>query len=321
MTINWEPLRAILADHERFVLSSHVRPDADAIGSELGVARFLESLGKSVRIVNPSATPPNLEFLDPERRVKKLGQDIGPDELADAQVHIVLDTSAWAQLLDVGAVLRESSAVKVVIDHHVSFDDLGAIEFKDPEAEATGALIVRMLDALGHRITPQIAVPLFCAVATDTGWFRFASATSETYRIAAELIDAGARPALIYQQLYEQYSHARVRLAGRVLGRVALECGGRLAHTWVEQADLAETGAKPVETEDMVNECLRIAGTECALIAIEQPNGRIKVSFRSRTGLDVARVAEQFGGGGHRQAAGAVLDGPLSTAKRQAVAA
>lgn len=315
MTIDWEALRDILESNERFVISSHVRPDADAIGSELALAAILERLGKTVRIVNPSETPPNLAFLDPDCRIKKIGQGITHEEVADADVHVVLDTSAWNQLLDVGKVLRKTQAAKVVIDHHFSADDLGALEFKDQRAEATGSLVFRMAKALDLPLDSEIAMPLYCAIATDTGWFRFPSTTAETMRTGAELIDAGAQPHVIYEKLYEQFSFGRVRLTGTALSRVTLECEGKLAYTWIMQDDFATTGAKPVETEDLVNECLRIAGTKAAFIAIEQINKNIKFSLRSRTELNVAQIAERFGGGGHKQAAGAVLSGPLAKAK------
>lgn len=321
MNINWEPLRSILEDNERFVLSSHVRPDADALGSELGVAALLEALGKDVRIVNPSATPEHLFFLDPEHRVKKIGDGVTADDVANTDVHIVVDTSAWIQLQGVGDVLKKTNAKKVVIDHHVSADDLGAIEFKDTRSEATGSLIVQMAHALGYQLPAKAATPLYAAIATDTGWFRFSSTTSETMRIAGELIDLGAQPNLIYQLLYEQRSLARLRLAGRVLSRVSVVDEGQIAFTWVSRADFSETNSRPVDTEDLVNECLTIAGTQAAFIAIEQLNQRIKVSFRSRTDLNVAAVAEQFGGGGHKQAAGAVLPGPLETARDRVQAA
>lgn len=321
MKIDWEPLREIIESNQRFVLSSHVRPDADAIGSELAMAGILEELGKSVRIVNPSEIPGSLYFLDPTRRIKKLGDGITPEEIADTDVHIILDTSAWAQLLDVGKVLKKSTAKKVVIDHHFSSDDLGAIEFKDVEAEATGGLVFRMAESLGYEITPEIALPLFCAIATDTGWFRFSSTTGETMRTIGRLIDAGLKPNVIYSQLYEQYSIARIHLAGRVLDRVTLDADGKIGYTWVEQGDFAATNAAPVDTEDLVNECLRIAGTEAAFIAIEQQNKRIKVSLRSRTTLNVAAVAEKFGGGGHKQASGAILPGNLNSAIKEILSA
>ena len=321
MIIHWEPLREILQSNRRFVLSSHVRPDADALGSELGLAAILESLGKEVRIVNPSAIPQTLQFLDPTGRVFKIGESITPEAVADTDVHIVVDTSSWNQLQDVGHVFDERRRRKVVIDHHASSDDLGALEFKDIKAEATGVLILEMADALDLTIPPSVATPLFCAVATDTGWFRFSSTRESTMRVAARLIDLGARPDVIYRELYEQYSLGRIRLAGIVLSRVTLDCDGRLAYTWVEAADFARSGARPVDTEDLVNECLKIAGTQCAFIAVEQLNKTVKISFRSRTGTDVAAVAEEFGGGGHKQAAGATLSGALNDATQRVLAA
>ena len=210
---------------------------------------------------------------------------------------------------------------KVVIDHHASSDDLGALEFKDIKAEATGVLILEMADALDLTIPPSVATPLFCAVATDTGWFRFSSTRESTMRVAARLIDLGARPDVIYRELYEQYSLGRIRLAGIVLSRVTLDCDGRLAYTWVEAGDFAKSGSRPVDTEDLVNECLKIAGTQCAFIAVEQLNKTVKISFRSRTGTDVAAVAEEFGGGGHKQAAGATISGALNDATQRVLAA
>ena len=320
MEIDWEPLREIIDTHQRFVLSSHVRPDADALGSELAMAELLEGLGKSVRIVNPSAVPDNLKFLDPHGRAQKIGQDARAEQVAEADVHIVLDTSSWVQLGDVGKVLKSSPAKNVVIDHHASSDDLGAIEFKDVTAEATGALVFRMARALDCPLTASMATSLFCAIATDTGWFRFSSTTGRTLRIAGELIDLGVQPHVLYRLLYEQCSVGRLRLRGRVLSGVTVDEGGRLAYVQAGREDFKQTGAAPVDTEDLVNECLKIDGTECAFIAVEQFSGKVKISFRSRSELNVAAVAEQFGGGGHRQAAGAMLEGPLATAIEKVVA-
>lgn len=321
MTINWEPLHEIIESNRRFVLSSHVRPDADALGSELAVAALLENLGKAVRIINPSAAPKGLAFLDPDARVRKLGNGVTAEDVCDTDVHVILDTSSWVQLADVGKAMQKSRAKKVVIDHHVSSDDLGAVEFKDTRAEATGAMICRMADALELPLSADMAKLLFCAVATDTGWFRFPSTTSDTMRLAGQLIDLGAEPHWLYQQLHEQFSPVRLKLAGRVLSRINLECDGLLAYTCVEWNDFVQTGATPVDTEDLVNECLTIAGTKCAFIAVEQQNKQIKISLRSRLGVNVAAVAEQFGGGGHKQAAGTVLPGPLADAMAKVITA
>jgi phosphoesterase RecJ-like protein len=315
MTIDWQPLREIIESHDRFVLTSHVRPDADALGSELGLLGVLESLGKQVRVINPSATPQHLQFLDPTGRIQKLGGEVTVAAACDTDVHIVLDTGSWQQLNDLRRVLETTAARKVVIDHHVSADDLGALVFRDVTAAATGVLIVELAEFLNHPLHADVASRLYCAIATDTGWFRFPNTDSRALRMAARLVDRGVEPHRVYQQLYERSSLSRLKLHGRVLSRVQLDCQGRLAHTYVLQQDFKETGAHPSDTEDLVNDCLKIDGTECAVIVVEQASGQIKVSFRSRTDLSVAALAEQFGGGGHRQASGALLPGPLVTAQ------
>jgi len=312
--INWDPLRELVDAHQRFVLTCHVRPDADALGSQVALAEFLEAQGKSVRIVNPSPTPDHLAFLDPDGRVEQIIAEVSVEDACDTDVHVVLDTSAWGQLVEVGAVLKKTAATRVVIDHHVSSDDLEAVMFKDEQAEATGAMVFDLAESCGWEVSPSAASALYCAIATDTGWFRFSSTTAATMAAAGRLIDLGAEPHLLYRRLYERISPARLRLVGLILGRLEVGCNGRLAWLTVRQDDFVRTGAVPNDTEDVVNQCLRIEGVECAFIAIEQKNRRVKVSLRSRGDVDVANVAQGFGGGGHRQAAGATLDGPLDEA-------
>ncbi len=319
--MDWQPLIKIVDKHQSFVISSHVRPDADAIGSETALAEILEQMGKTVAIVNPSAMPGALRFLDPTQSIRLISTPEGKQAVEQAEIHLIVDTSAWAQLADVGVAMRAAQSRKIVIDHHVSSDHLNATEFKDTSCEATGSLIFDLARYVKTIISPLMATRLFAAIATDTGWFRFPATRGETYRIAGELLDHGAVPHDIYRQLYEQGSISRTRLTGRVLSRVVLECEGRFAHTFASQGDFQELNASPPDTEDLVNECLRIAGTRAAIIAVEMPNRMIKVSFRSRQGLDIAQVAEQFGGGGHRQAAGATLPGPLTEALTRVVAA
>ncbi|MCA9096883.1 MAG: bifunctional oligoribonuclease/PAP phosphatase NrnA [Planctomycetaceae bacterium] len=321
MTMDWSDLVKTIKAHTQFVITSHIRPDADALGSELALARALKKLGKQVRIVNASPTPTRLQFLDPDKSILILGQGIQEEEALETDVHIIVDTSAWGQLGEVARVFRRTSAKKIIIDHHVSSDEMDAVEFKDVQSEAAGTMIFDLVTALGVKIDMEIAEPLFCAIATDTGWFRFPSTRHKTMDVIASLMDAGVEPYKYYTQLYEQMSLGRMKLAGRALERMKLECEGLLGHTFVKFDDYAETGAEPADTEDLVNECLRIKGTTCALIAIEQPNRQIKVSFRSRPGVNVAAVAEQFQGGGHKQAAGAILPGPLEQAYKSTLQA
>jgi phosphoesterase RecJ-like protein len=315
MNVDWNGLAELLRRHEKFVLTTHVRPDADALGSQLGFAGLLRHLGKQVKIINASAVPPRLKFLDPDGECGQLGPDWSEQSVLEADCHVILDTSSWIQLAELGKLFKKTNAVRVVIDHHASADDLHALDFKDVTAEATGAMVFDLAESQGWPLTPGMARALYCAIATDTGWFRFPSTTSATMRRIARLIDCGAEPAVLYGALYEQCSLGRTRLAGRCLSRMMIDAGGRLAWTYITLIDYRETGAEPTETDDLVNEGLRLAGVEAAYILIEQPNGNVKASLRSRSHLDVSAVAEKFGGGGHRQASGAMVPGPMAEAQ------
>src|SRR5439155_8470320 len=176
----------------------------------------------------------------------------------------------------------------------------------------TGRLVVEAAEALGVRLTREMATPLFAAVATDTGWFRFASASAGTYRIAEKLIDSGADPAAIYNALYEQDTLSRVRLRGVILSHIETELSGRLAYTYVLKEDFAKTNALPSDTEDVINSLLAIGGTQVAIIFVEQQSGGFKISFRSRSSVDCSKLAEKWGGGGHKAAAGAFIQGSLA---------
>lgn len=321
MPVDWNALADLIRRHQKFVLTTHVRPDPDALGSQLGFAGLLEHLGKEVRIANASSVPSRLQFIDPHRRCEQYPSQVCEQTVLEADVHVILDTSAWVQLAELGKPFKKSPAVKIVIDHHASSDQLGAIEFKQVEAEATGAMVFDLAESQGWPINRDMARALYCAIATDTGWFRFPSVTSETMRRAARLIDLGAEPAVLYNLLHEQNSLGRTRLAGRCLTRMMVDAGGRLAWTSVSLVDYRETGADATETDDLVNECLKLAGVEAAFILIEQPNGNVKASLRCRSHLDVAVVAEQFGGGGHRQASGATVPGPMAEAQQKIVTA
>lgn len=309
--VDWNRFVHLVRSHQRFLLTTHIRPDADAIGSVLGMARILDRLGKTVEIVTGFEVPPTLRFLDPERRIKRVGADVSKELLDSIEVLLILDTSAWAQLGEMGDVIRTTKAKKAVLDHHVSGDDLGAEWFKDSTAEATGRLVAQAAEHLGVELTPEIAQPVFAALTTDTGWFRFSSTTSDTLRLGARLMDAGAVPADLYKQLYENESLGRLQLIGRALSHLQTDLNGRLIYTWISLDDFKAAGALPSDSEDIINMLLSVGGTEFALIFVEQRSGGFKISFRSRCNLDCSRIAEQFGGGGHRKAAGAFLPGVL----------
>jgi len=314
MSIDWRPFVDLVRENDRFVLTTHMRPDCDAVGSCVALAEALRTLGKKVRVVIGDPVPPHIAFMDPNDDVSVLGCDVSADELKP-DVLIVLDTSAWSQLGPMANVLKKTAARKVVIDHHASSDDLGAECFKNSQAEATGRLVLEAIKALEVTVTPTMASTMFTAIATDTGWFRFSSVNEATFAAAAELVRAGASPKGVFSLLYEHNSMPRLLLQGHILAHAQEDLGGRLIYSAATNADFAATGAEATDTEDIVNRLLSAAGAEVAVLFQEQDDEDIKVSLRSRGTTDVRRIAEQFGGGGHIAAAGVRYAGTLAQAQ------
>jgi phosphoesterase RecJ-like protein len=313
MPVDWSPFVDIVRRHERFLLTTHIRPDGDGLGSMVALAEVLKRQGKEVQMTIASSFPPRYRFLDPEAHILQFttAGNLG----AQAEVVIVLDTGTWNQLATFGPFLRGLPAEKVVIDHHQTQDDLGALRLVDVTAEATGRLVDEAIEALGVPLTAAAAGALFVALAMDTGWFRHSNATAKTFALAEKLVAAGARPEQLYERLFEENSLSRLKLTGLVLERLEVTAGGRVASTEIRRSDYQTTGATPQDTEDLVNYTRSLAGVEVGLLFLEQPRGGVKVSFRSRARVDVARLAEQFGGGGHRLASGAILELSLEEAR------
>jgi len=315
MRLDWASLLDLLRGCGRVVLTSHVRPDCDALGSELGMLGILEAIGKDVRIVNAQATPAGLAWIDPDRRIESLAEGVRKEDLLDRDLFLVVDTSAWAQLGAMGDVAKAMREKVLVIDHHVSEDDISDRWFKDTSAEATARIVYEIGLRLKVPLSERIATPLYAGLSTDTGGFRFPSTTGETFRVAARLVDAHASPPTIYRELFEQDSIARLHLVGRTLAGARVSHEGRIITSTVRLADIKEVQALPSDTEDLINLTLAVKGTELAVILIEQPDGRIKTSFRSRCHVDCNALAARFGGGGHKAAAGAILPGPFEAAQ------
>lgn len=315
MPINWSPFVDLVRAHQHFLLTTHVRPDPDGLGSQLALADILAGMGKDVQMVIASDWPPRYNFLDPNRRIQRYQ----PPGVAHRQteVIIVLDTGTWTQLGNFGDFLKASAAKKAVIDHHISQDDLGGLRLQDTSAEATGRLVYEAAQALGQTVSKQAASFLFAALATDTGWFRHQNTSAATFALAEKLVQAGAQPTWLYDQIYEQNTVARINLLGLVLQRLQVTDGGKIAYSEVFKDDYAKTGAIPQDTEDAVSYTRSIAGAEVGLLFLEQPAGGIKISFRSRSSVDVAKIAESFAGGGHRLASGATLHTSMADAQKR----
>jgi len=319
MPLDWTPFIEFVQRHQRFLLTTHIRPDGDGLGSMLALAAALQQRGKSIHLAVASVLPPRYDFLDPQRTVRQFQLPGREYDACDAI--LVLDTGTWNQLGDIGIYIQQRQLPSLVIDHHLTQDDLGGQRLVDSTAEATGRLIYEAISALGETLSPTAAQGLFVALATDTGWFRHSNTTAATLELAARLVEAGANPTTTYEMLFEQNSLARLRLTGLVLDRLELHEDGQVCTSEIRREDYTQTGAVPQDSEDLINYLRSLQGVELAILFFEQPLGGIKVSFRSRSRVDVARLAESFGGGGHRRASGAVLETNLSEARSRILAA
>lgn len=319
MPLDWTPLIDLLKRSERPLLMTHVRPDADGLGAQLAVADALRGMGKKPRIVIASKLPPRYEFLDPDR--SRIENFYPPgDKFRDCDAIVILDTGTWGQLGDFGPFMKAFTGPKAVVDHHQTQDDLGGFAFVDTTAEATGRLAFEITVALEMPVTTFAANMMFMAIALDTGWFRHPNTTARTFELCHHLVQLGANPTTLFEQLFESAPIARLKLIGKALERIQTTANGKIGWTEIFISDYTATGAVPGDTEDLINYPRSIDGVEVALVFIEQFDGGTKVSFRARSLVNVAEIATRYGGGGHKLASGARLPGPLADAKAKVLA-
>lgn len=295
------------------LLACHVRPDGDALGSLIGLALGLERLGKSVQPVSQDGVPELYRFLPCWDRV--LTEPSGPCDLA-----IGLDADGSDRLgRNEAAVL--AAPVVIDLDHHTGPDPFGSIQVVDPSVAATGELVFELLEELGVPLDAEIAACLLTAILTDTGSFRFSNVTAGTFQKAGALVEAGAHPAPIHAAIYGSRPLSASCLLGRMLGSLETAEDGRIVWGALAQKDFLETGTTTEATEGFVDQVRMVEGSDIALFFREEPNGEIRVSLRSPGTANVARLADEFGGGGHIPAAGCTLLTPMSEAVEQVVAA
>jgi len=311
-------LAARLAGAGKILLVTHARPDGDALGSMRALAEAAREAGKTVHMLVPDAVPRRLAFLLGDSPCAGPGR-FGP--LADgADVIVVLDTCSSAQLDDVAEAVAAQREKMVVIDHHATRDDIADIVWIDTSAAATGVMVGELIDRLGWTLTRQGAEALVAAVATDTGWLRFANTDARALRAVAGWLDAGVRTDILYRRIYQNARPQRLRLIARAIESLELHYSDRLAVMCLRRGDFAETGAGEDETENIVNEALRIGTVESAFIVVENTD-HVRASLRSRDLVDVAALAARFGGGGHPRAAGLRSTEDLETLKAKLIEA
>jgi len=314
-----DAIRLEIQQHQNFIITTHVNPDGDGLGSQAALARYLRSPrggNKTVHLLNSNPTPPNYAFLDPRGDVEIFDARRHEHIVSEAQVVFILDISEWERLRDLGKMIRPLNLRKVCIDHHPAEKPFGDIDVIYPAASSTGELMYELLVALGAMIDNKTAEALYAALLTDTGSFRFSNTSPHTHEVVARLIEAGASPQVIYQNVYENQSRAKVRLLAKALDSLNFETDGRLVWFAISQSMLRETGAQPRDAEGFADYPRSITGVEVSLMFLETEKGKVKVSFRSKGQHVINGLANRFGGGGHAFAAGALMDGPLQEAIR-----
>jgi phosphoesterase RecJ-like protein len=318
---NFQKTVDLIEKSSNVLITTHTKPDGDACGALVAMAETLTAVGKKVTVVTLSDIPQWYEFLFAEKP-SLLGKDITVKQLqADVfDLVIIVDTNSYSQLAKMTKFLKQNDKPVLVIDHHKASNGIGDMELIDSSAAAACLIIHDLLRFANWPITESIAKALFVGITMDTGWFQFKNTDSKTHRVCAELIDLGLDSAQLYRDLYQNYSQCRFELMVAMLNTLEFDLDGRYVTQSLRGVDFERTGATLSDTENLIDECRRIASVEVAVLFVELPDGHVKVSLRSTGKIDVRKIAEKFGGGGHTMASGAHMPGPLEKAKELVLA-
>jgi bifunctional oligoribonuclease and PAP phosphatase NrnA len=300
---------AILA-RQRFLLTSHARPDGDSIGSQLAMAYALDELGKSVRIVNVDAAPDHYREFPGLERI-----EIAPRLDADADALIVMECS---DLTRTGVAGLENHFI-INIDHHAGNRMYGALNWFDDSAAACGEMVFDLIRALGVPLTPEIATHIYLAILTDTGSFHHSNITPRTFDICRQTVEAGVNPAAMARRVFDSNSFGKLKLIGSLLNAMELTDGGRLAVLYMDDAMLTACGCTHNDTEGVINLPLTAREIHAVVFFKAASSGEIRVSMRSKYDVDVRVVANEYGGGGHKNAAGFTVTGRLADVRPRIV--
>jgi phosphoesterase RecJ-like protein len=309
-------IAALLRGRRRFAVLSHVRPDGDALGSQLALALCLKELGKEVHVWNEDGLLEKYAFLPEGKLLTK-----PPAEPEDFDVVVALDTATRDRLGTTLGAIR-SAQHWINIDHHPSNPGYGDLVYIDPFAPATGQILFELIRSEGLPFDRAIAENLFAAISTDTGSFQYPNTTWRTFEIAAELLRSGVDVGRLSQQLYESYPRRRAELLRALLGTMRFDAGGKIASFSLSRAVAAELGAQPEDNEGLIDHLRAIEGVIVAVFFEELPDGKVRVSMRSKNeAADVCAICQRFGGGGHKLAAGARVRGELADVERRVLEA
>jgi len=293
----------VLRGGERFLVCSHSRPDGDAVGSILAMGMLLKQMGKRADLVTADRIPSIYDKLPTADSIRTAMRVHGPYDAA-----ILLECDGLERTR-----LRGLEHFFVInIDHHATGRAFGDLNWIDRSAASVGELVYRLVKAAGYTVSPEMAACLYATVLTDTGGFCYGTTNAETFDLARELVQAGANPLQIAQDVYFSLAMSKLLLLGAALSNLKRE--GRLAWLWVSHDDMLRSCAAEEDCEGIVNYAVSIGGVEAAAFLRELPEQRIRLSLRSKGRVNVAAIAERLGGGGHENAAGCTLEGPLDRA-------
>ena len=307
--------RRLCGEAKRIVLTTHMNPDGDAIGSEIGLARFLMADDRELHPINGDATPEILAFVDgPPTQIEVYDASTHDALIEGADLVILVDNSAPDRLGRMEEIMARVAGNTLCIDHHPTRDAPWAHNILEVEACATSAMIHELTQGCGWTPDARAAEALYLGLATDTGFFRFNSTNAQAHSAAAELLRLGVDPAAIYRRVYERNSEAYTRLLGHTLTGLQLHAGGAVAAAEVPRALIHSLHAEAEDTSEITTALLAIDGVRVAILFRELADGRVKVSLRSKGDLDVHGLATEFGGGGHRNASGIVMRAGIAEA-------
>lgn len=306
--IDFEKLKKIIESNNSFLLTTHVNPDADAIGSEIALYYLLKELNKEVFIINHNETPYNLKFLDEENKIEKYDLEKHRNIFNEADVLVALDFNRSDRMASMQSGFINSSKIKICIDHHQDPENFADHFFIDTSYSATGQIIYDLIKKTGIvKLNYKTALPIYTAIMTDTGSFRFERTTSEIHRIAAELLEFSVDPGEVFNKVYDQSSFGKIKLLGNALGSMQLYGEkGEISYMVLTKDLFKKFSVHESDTDGFVNFSLSIENVKIGLLFIELNEG-IKISFRSKGKIPVNNLAAKFNGGGHINAAGARL--------------
>lgn len=315
--VKFETLGEIFRRNNTFALMSHMRPDGDAIGSQLGLGLALEAMGKEVFYWNVDGLPESLAFLPGSEKIM-----MPPADAPQIDVAVALDTATKVRLGDGNLVAAAKAKLWVNIDHHISNPLYGDVNYVDATSPATGQIVYEILQALDMPITAGSRDAIYVAVSTDTGSFQYDSTTARTYRMAADLVERGLAVGDINAKTYDSHPYRRIELLRALLNTLELSPDGRVAHWEMHDQLRLDLALKPEDSEGLIDMIRAIRGVQVAVFFEELPGGKVRVSLRSKDrSVNVCDIATQFGGGGHALAAGIRMPGPMPEAKQQVLAA